>query len=47
MRKMTQGREPNWRYSFNPGAAPAGFEKRWAEVQAEFEAKFDVVKDAS
>jgi len=47
VRKARKGNEPNWRYSFNSGAVPAGFEKRWAEVRAEFESKFDVDKDAA
>ncbi len=41
-KKVTQSGQANWRYSFNPGAVPAGFEKRWADVRAEFESQFDV-----
>ncbi|CAN5490916.1 hypothetical protein BH10PSE6_BH10PSE6_28510 [soil metagenome] len=47
VRKVMESGGPNWRYSFNPGAVPTGFEKRWADVRAEFEAKFDVDSDAS
>ncbi|MGA7711208.1 MAG: hypothetical protein WCA81_04850 [Rhizomicrobium sp.] len=36
---------PNWRYSFNPGAVPAGFEKRWESIRSKFEDVYDIADD--
>jgi hypothetical protein len=38
-RKPSSG-ESNWRYSFNPGAVPPGFEKHWQAIRTKFEERY-------
>jgi hypothetical protein len=45
LRKRREEGGPNWRYSFNPGEVPAGFEKRWAEIRESFEASYEVPEE--
>ena len=39
-----KGNGPNWRYSFNLGAVPHGFVKRWEAIQKRFEDSYDLVE---
>jgi hypothetical protein len=41
------GEGPNWRYTFNEGAVPAGFKKRWEGIRAKFEATYDLAEEQS
>jgi hypothetical protein len=41
-RPKPQEGELNWRYSFNPGAVPAGFEKKWEAIRQKFEDAYNI-----
>jgi hypothetical protein len=36
------GNGPNWQYSFNPGAVPAGYVAAWERVRVKLEAAYDM-----
>jgi len=46
-RRKSAGDGPNWRYSFNPGSVPAGFEKRWESIRHKFEDNFNLEEENS
>ena len=42
LRRNREEGGPNWRYSFNPGAVPSGFEKKWTAIRQKFEDIYDI-----
>ncbi len=38
------GAGPNWRYSFNPAAVPAGYSEAWERIRPSLESRYDLAE---
>ena len=39
------GAGPNWRFSFNPAAVPAGYVANWERIRSKFEDVYDLPQE--
>jgi hypothetical protein len=39
------GDGPNWRFSFNEAAVPAGYKAAWERLRPELESRYDMAED--
>ena len=39
------GDGPNWKYSFNPAAVPAGYSETWKRIRADLESRYDLADE--
>jgi hypothetical protein len=44
-RKKRDDGEVNWRYSYNAGETPPGFDRNWQDVRKEYEERYELAND--